>query len=162
MKFSVCSHSSDHSSKVQKTITLLIQKLTILKPFVFVDWCLHYKQEKVRRQLFCCHLFFWKVYTVFIYTSYIGPLEIWPEAIFKSLVQSGFSLSHSRIIYGNLILIYNARLVSAKLALYLNSIWIFKKSRSPFMDPIKNITPKQWHNTSIFLLQIFRWFFTNK
>ena len=130
-----------------------------MKPFVFVDWCLHYKQEKVRRQLFCCHLFFWKVYTVFIDTSYIG-LEIWPEAIFKSLVQSGFSLSHSRIIYGNLILIYNARLVSAKLALYLNSIWIFKKSRSPFMDPIKNITPKQWHNRSIVLLEIFRWIFT--
>ena len=133
-----------------------------MKPFVFVDWCLHYKQEKVRRQLFCCHLFFWKVYTVFIDTSYIGlEVEIWPEAIFKSLVQSGFSLSHSRIIYGNLILIYNARLVSAKLALYLNSIWIFKKSRSPFMDPIKNITPKQWHNRSIFLLEIFRWNFTN-
>ena len=126
----------------------------------FVDWCLHYKQEKVRRQLFCCHLFFWKVYTEFINTSYIG-LEIWPEAIFKSLVQSGFSLSHSRIIYGNLILIYNARLVSAKLALYLNSIWIFKKSRSPFMDPIKNITPKQWHNRYFFLLEIFHWIFTN-
>ena len=125
-----------------------------MKPFVFVDWCLHYKQEKVRRQLFCCHLFFWKVYTVFINTSYIG-LEIWPEAIFKSLVQSGFSLSHSRIIYGNLILIYNARLVSAKLALYLNSIWIFKKSRSPFMDPIKNITPKQWHNRYSFYLKYF-------
>ena len=119
-----------------------------MKTFVFVDWCLHYKQEKVRRQLFCCHLFFWKVYTVFINTSNIVGLEIWPEAIFKSLVQSGFSLSHFRIIYGNLILIYNARLVSAKLALYLNSIWIFKKSRSPFMDPIKNITPKQLHNRS--------------
>ena len=117
-------------------------------------------RKRSEGNFFCCHLFFWKVYMYSVYTSYIG-LEIWPEAIFKSLVQSGFSLSHSRIIYGNLILIYNARLVSAKLALYLNSIWIFKKSRSPFMDPIKNITPKQWHNRSFFLLEMFRWIFTN-